>query len=239
MAGCGSTICAAARVSDRLRAEWAPATIRKFSPNGEYVSFIRDHGLAVSRLKEPGAPAIAGGCAAPNTATLNGEVDWVYEEELDVRSNYFWSPDSKAGLICRWMRRGAGVSDHRLDSDARQVDMQRYPQPGDPNPEVRVGVVERGGRQDGVGEAADSGRAGLHSALRLGGPKTLWIETVTRDHKHREYLFCRCRNGQAHAVLKLSDEKFFDEKYDVSVGDGSDRADKLERRAQSSLSLQL
>ena len=26
---------------------------------------------------------------------LNGEVDWVYEEELDVRSNYFWSPDSK------------------------------------------------------------------------------------------------------------------------------------------------
>ena len=26
---------------------------------------------------------------------LNGQVDWVYEEELDVRSNYFWSPDSK------------------------------------------------------------------------------------------------------------------------------------------------
>ena len=26
---------------------------------------------------------------------LNGEVDWVYAEELAVRSNYFWSPDSK------------------------------------------------------------------------------------------------------------------------------------------------
>ncbi len=26
---------------------------------------------------------------------MNGGVDWVYEEELDVRSNYFWSPDSK------------------------------------------------------------------------------------------------------------------------------------------------
>src|SRR5438874_13068750 len=24
---------------------------------------------------------------------LNGEVDWVYAEELSVRSNYFWSPD--------------------------------------------------------------------------------------------------------------------------------------------------
>ena len=27
--------------------------------------------------------------------------------------------------------------------------------------------------------------------------------------------------GQAHAVLELTDDKFFDEKYDVSVGDGS------------------
>ena len=26
---------------------------------------------------------------------LNGEVDWVYEEELGVRSNCFWSPDGK------------------------------------------------------------------------------------------------------------------------------------------------
>ena len=31
----------------------------------------------------------------PGAGIINGEVDWVYEEELDVRSNYFWSPDSK------------------------------------------------------------------------------------------------------------------------------------------------
>ena len=35
----------------------------------------------------------------PLTATtdpnlLNGEVDWVYLEELKVRTNYSWSPDS-------------------------------------------------------------------------------------------------------------------------------------------------
>jgi dipeptidyl-peptidase-4 len=66
----------------------------KFSPDGESVSFIREHGLAVARLKEPGTPMTVV-APAPNKTTLNGEVDWVYEEELDVRSNYFWSPDSK------------------------------------------------------------------------------------------------------------------------------------------------
>ncbi len=49
-----------------------------------------------------------------------------------------------------------------------QVEAQRYPQPGDPNPNVRVGVVSAVRRQDGVGEAAHSGRPGLHSALWLG-----------------------------------------------------------------------
>ena len=66
----------------------------KFSPNGESISFIRDHGLAVIRLKTPGTPmnVVA---PAPKPTVLNGQVDWVYEEELETRSNYFWSPDSK------------------------------------------------------------------------------------------------------------------------------------------------
>ena len=40
---------------------------------------------------------------------LNGEVDWVYEEELDVRSNYFWSPDSK-NLAYLQMNETAGAA---------------------------------------------------------------------------------------------------------------------------------
>ena len=67
----------------------------KFSPNGEKLSFVHDHGLSVLNLKDAGTPAnpVA---PQPTPSTLNGEVDWVYLEELEVRSNYFWSPDSRA-----------------------------------------------------------------------------------------------------------------------------------------------
>jgi dipeptidyl-peptidase 4 len=65
------------------------------------VSFVRDHGLSVVRLKDPACPRRWWWPARPTRTTLNGEVDWVYEEELDVRSNYFWSPDSKNLPICR------------------------------------------------------------------------------------------------------------------------------------------
>ena len=141
----------------------------QFSPNGEYVSFLRDHGLAVARMKELGAAAVAV-APAPNSATLNGEVDWVYEEELDVRSNYFWSPDSTR--LAYLQMDETAVPEYPITDwipTHATVDMQRYPQPGDPNPKVRVGVVSAAGGATVWVELPIRGRAGLHSAFRMGG----------------------------------------------------------------------
>src|SRR5208283_5892638 len=51
--------------------------------------------------------------------------------------------------------------------------------------------------------------------------KTLWIETLTRDHKHRALLFADTDYGEAQPMLGISDDKFLDEDYDVTVGDGA------------------
>ena len=192
----------------------------KFSPNGDFVSYVSEHGLSVVRLKEHGTPAAA---VAPshNPATLNGEVDWIYEEELDVRSNYFWSPDSK-NLAYLQMNESA-VPEYPITDwipTHATVDLQRYPQPGDPNPDVRVGVVSaEGGKTVWVKLPI---RAGQDYIPRFGwvDTKTLWIETVTRDHKHRDLYFADAATGQARPVLQLTDEKLFDESYDVTVGEG-------------------
>ena len=65
----------------------------KFSPDGAYLSYVRDHNIYVNKLNDNNAAARLTDSQAETT--LDGEVDWVYEEELDVRSNYFWSPDSR------------------------------------------------------------------------------------------------------------------------------------------------
>jgi dipeptidyl-peptidase-4 len=192
----------------------------KFSPNGAFISFVREYGLSVARLKDPGTPVTAV-APAPNPATLNGEVDWVYEEELDVRSNYFWSPDSK-NLAYLQMNESA-VPEYPIADwipTHAKVDLQRYPQPGDPNPDVRVGVVSAGGGKTVWVKLPI--HAGQDYIPRFGwvDRKTLWLEAVTRDHKHRDLYFADAETGQAHPVLQLTDEKFFDESYDVSVGDG-------------------
>jgi dipeptidyl-peptidase 4 len=192
----------------------------KFSPNGEYVSFVRGHSLSVIRLKDPGSPP-ASVVPSPNETTLNGEVDWVYEEELDVRSNYFWSPDSKNLAFLQMNESDVPVYPLTdwLPTHAGVV-MQRYPQPGDPNPNVRIGVVgTRGGKVAWVKLPVKEGQDYIPRFGWVDG-KTIWAEVVTRDQKHRDIYFADTGNGAVRQVVDISDEKYLDENYDVDVDRG-------------------
>jgi dipeptidyl-peptidase-4 len=193
----------------------------KFSPDGNSISFIRDHGLAVIHLHDQGTPTemVA---PAPNPNTLCGEVDWVYEEELDVRSNYFWSPDSKNLAFLQMNESqvpGYPITDW-IPTHA-QAYMQRYPQPGDVNPDVRVGVIAaKGGRVTWIKLPVAPGQDYIP---RFGwvDDKTVWVETLTRDQKHRSIFFADLGSDEPRLVLQIIDEKFLDENYNVAVKDGS------------------
>jgi dipeptidyl-peptidase-4 len=101
------------------------------------------------------------------------------------------------------------------------VEMQRYPQPGDPNPAVRVGVVSAGGGKT-VWVSLPI-RAGQDYIPRFGwvDAKTVWVETLARDQKHRDIFFADAETGLAHVVLQLTDDKFINGEYDIWVGSGS------------------
>ncbi|HET7103725.1 MAG TPA: alpha/beta fold hydrolase [Terracidiphilus sp.] len=193
----------------------------KFSPNGEAISFVKDHGLAVVHLRMPGTPTTML-APANERSVLNGEVDWIYLEELEARSNYFWSPDSKN--IAYMQTSEASVPIYPITDwipTHARVYLQSYPQPGDPNPDVRVGVVSaHGGKTVWVKLPI---RAGEDYIPRFGwvDSKTLWIETLSRDQRHRSIYFARAGSGDAHPVLELTDDKFFNDDYDVNVADGS------------------
>jgi dipeptidyl-peptidase 4 len=192
----------------------------KFSPDGKQISFIRDNGLSVMRLRELGTPTIAV-APSPNPATLNGKVDWVYEEELETRSNYFWSPDSSRLAYLQMNESQVPLYPivDWIPTHAR-VDPQRYPQPGDPNPDVRVGVASAsGGRTVWVKLPIQPGQDYI-PRFGWADRRTLWIETVTRDQKHRDIYLADPDSGQSRVVLQLNDAKFFDDNYNVWVSNG-------------------
>ncbi len=119
------------------------------------------------------------------------------------------------------------------------VDEQHFPQPGDPNPGVRVGVVGvNGGRVSWIKLPITSGQDYIP---RFGwvDDKTVWIETVTRDHKHRDIYFADPAQGPVSSqMLEIKDDKFMDENYNVDLGDGHIVLTNWSDGQQPSLSLQ-
>ncbi len=191
----------------------------KFSPNGQFVSYVRNHNLYVHRFKDQASEVEL--TSTHEDTLLNGEVDWVYLEELNVRSNYFWSPDSSRVAFLQMNE--ANVPEYPITDWIpvhATVDKQRYPQPGDPNPVVRVGVVKaQGSRVTWIKLPMADGEDYIP---RFGwvDPETLWIETLTRDQKHRSIYFADAQHGEAKLAYTEADEKYFDDEYDVEFGEG-------------------
>jgi dipeptidyl-peptidase-4 len=83
-----------------------PSEDAKFSPDGKRLAYVRKHNLYVHPVSgEEGERPLAREEKEKDKDRdknreregniLNGEVDWVYAEELTVRSNFFWSPEGK------------------------------------------------------------------------------------------------------------------------------------------------
>jgi dipeptidyl-peptidase-4 len=154
-----------------------------------------------------------------NTAAdtlLNGEVDWVYEEELSVRSNYFWSPDSERIVYLQMDE--AAVPTYPITDwipTHSTVYQQRYPQPGDPNPEVRVGVVSAtGGKTLWLTVPI---RNNNDYIPRFGWLDShhVWIEVLDRDQRHTAIYFADADTGKIHKVMQEISRDFTQGPYDV------------------------
>lgn len=184
----------------------------KFSSDGHMLCYIRGHNLYLAALRGGAEVALTN---TGNDKTLNGEVDWVYLEELDVRSNYFWAPDSKHIAYLQTSEEEVPVYPlvDWIPTHA-MIDNQRYPQAGDVNPTVRVGVTGTNAKTVWL-NIPMSPKNDYIPRFGWADPRTVWVQVLKRDHKHKELWLADVSTGSAHKILSEADEKFFDESYDV------------------------
>ena len=65
----------------------------RLSPDNQYVSFRRGHDLYVEDVASKQIRQLTAG---GTDTLLNGQLDWVYPEELDLDTAHWWSPDSQS-----------------------------------------------------------------------------------------------------------------------------------------------
>ena len=173
----------------------------KFSPDGKHVAYLRKHNLYVQPLEAPNGHELT---EDTDDNILNGEVDWVYAEELSVRGNYFWSPDSKEIAFLQMNEKQVPtypITDW-LPTHPK-VEQEKYPKAGDPNPEVRLGVVSaKGGKPKWISLTKDTDiyipRFGW---VREG---ILWAQVLNRAQDTMDLYFIDAKSGHSRKVLTES-----------------------------------
>lgn len=130
----------------RLTHSESPEEVANFSPDGKWVAFVRDHELHVVRVEDGTETRLT---TDGGPSLFNGKLDWVYQEELYGRGDfkgYWWSPDSRTLAYLQLDESPVHeftLVDH-LPTRAR-TEIVHYPKAGDPNPQVRLGIVSVAG----------------------------------------------------------------------------------------------
>lgn len=187
----------------------------QFSPDGKYLSYVSNHNLYLLKLRETAVPLKL--TDSPGPRVWNGDVDWVYAQELGVRSNYFWSPDSKH--LAYLQMDESQVPRYPMEEWSAvhaKLTAEYYPQPGDPNPAVRVGIIGTNGRKPNwIDVPLD--RGGYIPRFGWVDSKVLWIETLSRDQKHLTLYFADPASSAIQMVLTKTDSKFLEPSYDLAL----------------------
>jgi dipeptidyl-peptidase-4 len=186
----------------------------KISPDGKYVSFIRRHNLwAVSTTEGKEYALTQGG-----TEDLRkGELDWVYPEELDITTAYWWSPDSSSIAYLEMDERK--VSQFALldfASYSGEAELQRYPVPSGANPIVHVFVVSAGGSTPRLMDTGSETDIYLPRVNWVPDSKHLAIQRLNREQNNLDLLLADASNGKSTIILTEKDPYWINVSDDLS-----------------------
>lgn len=154
----------------------------KISPNGAYVSFLRDGAVYAIDLEDGKERRITPE-ADEEAAITYGTAEFVAQEEMLRYTGNWWSPDDAALAYTRVDESTVDIIP-RFDIAAEDVTVieQRYPRAGRPNAVVELYVTEVGKRRPKRVEVDWGASTNTYLArLAWAGPDTFYIQTVNRD----------------------------------------------------------
>lgn len=202
----------------------SPSTLMfaKFSPDGTRVGYVRENNIYVEDLATGRITQLT---RDGSKRIINGTFDWVYEEELDLRDGWRWSPDGRS--IAFWQFDTEGVPDflmiNNTDSLYPKIITIQYPVAGETNSAGRVGVISTAG---GITRWLQvPGDPRNHYIARMnwaGNSDEIVLLQLNRRQNVLKVIMGGARTGQVRTILSEIDEAWVDvEADDISwLADG-------------------
>ncbi|MFT5143591.1 MAG: dipeptidyl-peptidase-4 [Rhodothermales bacterium] len=201
-----------------------PSTLMfaKFSPDGTRVGYVRENNVYVEDLETGHVTALTTNGSA---TMINGTFDWVYEEELDLKDGFRWSPDGTK--VAYWQLDASGIGEflmiNNTDSLYSFTIPVQYPKAGTTNSASRIGIVSAAGGE--TVWVADSHNPREHYPARMdwaAGSEEILIQHLNRPQNENTVLLANAETGSTRTVFVDTDEAWLDAVNDlIWMDDGS------------------
>lgn len=188
--------------------------IIEFSPDGTKISYVKDNNLYVYDIATASTKQLT---TDGNENIINGNFDWVYEEEFEIINGYEWSPDSK--YIAYWRLDQSKVPIYRITDfmpTYLKIEEQHYPYAGYPNSSVKIGLTDvTNGKTSWVNTGNDSDFY-IPRIEWTSDPKSLAVEKLNRLQNHFDILVADRETGDANSILIEDDKDYLEVNNDLT-----------------------
>jgi len=188
--------------SKQLKQAAKGARTAELSPDGSKVGIERDGNMFVYNFAAAKETQLTADKTSEN-GTFNGHYDWVYEEEFGQAQAWNWSPDSH--YMAFWQFNERPVPDFQMTNfeglhpDHIHISI---PQVGDPNPKVKIGVIDVSTGKKVWCTPDETGDFYIPRIYWTSNPDVLALMTLNRAQNHMKLYFFNVKTGEHHVVLE-------------------------------------
>ncbi len=204
----------------KLGGDAKPASLMfaKLSPDGLRAGYVYENNIYVEDIESGRIHRLT---SDGTKHIINGTSDWVYEEELDVRDGWQWSPDGRD--IAFWQFDTTGVPEYTLinntDTLYPTTRVFAYPKTGETNSAVRIGVVgAKGGKVKWLKIPGDPRNNYVARINWTPDSKDLLVQQLNRLQNRDTFFEADPRSGLVREILVDEDPAWVDTSVDFIPG---------------------
>lgn len=186
-------------LTDRLTRSPDYETDSRFSPGGNYVSYILDHNIHIVNVKSRKSRQLT---KSKSPTLKNGSAEFIAMEELDRDTGYWWSRDEKYIAFIQFDEAPVEISQrYEINRDNFKVLTERYPRAGANNVTVKLGIM-----------TVDTGKVkwvdlGAETDIYLARVKWLpdnsgiFFQRLDREQKRLDLIFADASTAKSRPIL--------------------------------------
>lgn len=182
-----------------------------FNPAGDKVAFVKNNNLYIDDLQSGILSAVTTDGAANHI--INGNCDWVYEEEFEFTRAYEWSPDGK--YIAYYRFDESQVPEYTLffynDTNAYpQPYTYKYPKAGEKNSIVTIHIYDIGAQQSHTAKTGNETDQYIPRIQWAPKGDNLCIFRMNRLQNKLEMLFENAQNKESKIIFTEENKYYVD-----------------------------